>query len=56
MHKTLVKQFLQLDDDFLHFLPGIAKVLKPPTDATSGTGHLSWTSAMQLALTFPSHI
>jgi hypothetical protein len=49
MHKTLVKQFLQLDDDFLRFLSGIAKVLKPLRDATFRTGHLSWTSAMQLA-------
>ncbi len=34
---------------YCRFLPDIAKVLKPLTDATSGTGHLSWTPALQLA-------
>jgi hypothetical protein len=36
--------------NFYHcFLPGTAKVLKPLTDAMSGTGQLSWTPDMQLA-------
>jgi hypothetical protein len=34
---------------YRHFLPGIAKVLKPLNDATSMTGQLSWTTVMQLA-------
>jgi hypothetical protein len=34
---------------YRRFLPGIAQVLKPLTSATSGTGNLSWTPAMQLA-------
>jgi hypothetical protein len=39
---------------YCHFLPGIAKILKPLNDATSGTGTLSWTPAMQLPLTLPN--
>jgi hypothetical protein len=34
---------------YRRFLPGIARVLKPLTDATSGKGNLLWTSEMQTA-------
>ncbi len=34
---------------YRRFLPGIARVLKPLTDATSGKGKLLWTSEMQTA-------
>jgi hypothetical protein len=34
---------------YRRFLPGIARVLKPLTDATSGKGKLLWTSEMQIA-------
>jgi hypothetical protein len=44
-----LQKFLGMLNFYHRFLPGIAKVLKPLTDATSGTGQLSWTPAMQLA-------
>ncbi len=34
---------------YRRFLPGIARVLQPLTDATSGKGKLLWTSEMQFA-------
>jgi hypothetical protein len=46
--KTLQK-FLGMLNFYWRFLPGIARVLKPMTDATSGKGKLLWTSEMQTA-------
>jgi hypothetical protein len=34
---------------YRRFLPGIARILKPLTDATSGKGRLSWTPEMTLS-------
>jgi hypothetical protein len=34
---------------YRRFLPGIAKIMKPLTDATSTKGRLSWTPEMTLA-------
>ncbi len=45
----LLQKFLGMLNFYRRSLPGIAKVLKPLTDSTSGTGQLSWTPDMQLA-------
>jgi hypothetical protein len=46
--KSLLK-FLGMTKFYRRFLPGIALVLHPLTDATSGKGKLLWTSEMQFA-------
>ena len=42
-----LQRFLGMLNFYRPFLPGIARVLKPLTDATKGTGTLSWTPVMQ---------
>jgi hypothetical protein len=44
-----LQKFSGMLNFYRRFLPGIARVLKPLTDATSGKGKLLWTSEMQLA-------
>jgi hypothetical protein len=34
---------------YRHFLPGIARIFKPLTDATAGSGKLIWTSERQFS-------
>jgi hypothetical protein len=46
---TMLQNFLGMLNFYRQFLPGIARVLKPLTDATSGEGRLLWTSEMQIA-------
>jgi hypothetical protein len=45
----MLQKFLGMLNFWRRFLPGIARVLKPLTDATSGKGKLLWTSEMQIA-------
>jgi hypothetical protein len=45
----MLQKFLGMLNFYRRFLPGIARVLKPLTDATSGKGKLLWTSEMQIA-------
>jgi hypothetical protein len=45
----MLQKFLGMLNFYRRFLPGIARVLKPLTDATSGKGKLLWTSEMQTA-------
>jgi hypothetical protein len=49
-----LQKFMGMLNFYCHFLPGIAKILKPFNDATSGTGTLSWTPAIQLPSTLPN--
>jgi hypothetical protein len=44
-----LQKFLGMLNFYRCFLPGIAKVLKPLTDAMSGTGQLCWTPDVPLA-------
>ncbi len=44
-----LQKFLGMLNFYRRFLPGIARVLKPLTDATAGKGNLLWTLDMQAA-------
>jgi transposase InsO family protein len=44
-----LQRFLGMINFYRRFLPGIAKIMKPLTDATSAKGRLSWTPEMTLA-------
>jgi hypothetical protein len=44
-----LQKLLAMLNFYCRFLAGIVKILKPLTDATSGSGTLSWTPVMQLA-------
>jgi hypothetical protein len=44
-----LQRFLGMINFYRRFLPGIARILKPLTDATSIKGRLSWTPAMTLS-------
>ena len=45
----MLQKFLGMLNFYRRFLPGVARVLKPLTDATAGKGNLLWTSDMQTA-------
>jgi hypothetical protein len=49
MDAKSLQRFLGMINFYRRFLPGIARILKPLTDATSTTGHLSWTPEMTLS-------
>jgi hypothetical protein len=44
-----LQRFLGMINFYRRFLPGIAQILKPLTDATSIKGRLSWTPEMTLS-------
>jgi cleavage and polyadenylation specificity factor subunit 1 len=44
-----LQRFLGMINFYRRFLPGIARILKPLTDATSTKGRLSWTPEMTLS-------
>jgi RNase H-like domain found in reverse transcriptase/Reverse transcriptase (RNA-dependent DNA polymerase)/Integrase zinc binding domain/Integrase core domain len=44
-----LQRFLGMINFYRRFLPGIAQILKPLTNATSGKGRLSWTPEMTLS-------
>jgi hypothetical protein len=43
-----LQRFLGMINFYRRFLPGIARILRPLTDATSGKGRLSWTFPFRL--------